>query len=372
MPKHKVLFVISTLKFGGAEKQTIDLINHLDTSRIETTLCYLEREEYLKEELISTQVSRLHCLEKKNKIDFGVLKKLQEVISEIKPEIIISVDPYPGLYAHMARFFSPNHFRIIQIVHSTISPNLYYDIIIRLLYRHLINRSDNVVFVCKNQMDYWINHYGIRPQICRYVFNGIDTDHFTDVHSSMNVSQIRQSLGFNQSDILLCMCASFRPEKRHVDLIDAGRLLIDKGYQVRLLLVGDGVERKHIERHMQKTGMATSVAITGFQRDVRPYIAASDVVVMPSTETFSIAILEAMAMGKPIIASNIGGASEQVLDGLNGFLFPAGDIEALADKLEIMIERKLFRAMGERSRSLVVDRFTSRQMVDHYQELLSL
>jgi glycosyltransferase involved in cell wall biosynthesis len=156
-----------------------------------------------------------------------------------------------------------------------------------------------------------------------------------------------------------------------MDLVDAAKMLIEKGHSIKLLLVGDGVERKKIEEHAKHCNMVNNLIITGFQQDVRPYILASDIVIMPSVaETFSIAILEAMALGKPIVSSNIGGASEQVIDGENGYLFPAGNINALAAKIEIIIEKNLFQSMGKKSRSLVVAKFTSQQMVANYKKLL--
>jgi Glycosyltransferase len=221
-------------------------------------------------------------------------------------------------------------------------------------------------------MDYWKSHYGIRPEICQYIYNGIDTDYFKNGNSLRDNLKIRSSLGIKESDICLCTCASLRAEKRHVDLIDAAKILIKKGHSIKLLLVGDGVERKNIEMHAKRLDVVNTLVITGFQKDVRPYILASDVVIMPSSavETFSIAILEAMALGKPIVSSNIGGASEQVSDGVNGFLFPAGNINALAEKIKFIIEKNLFQSMGRESRSLVVEKFTSQQMVENYQKLL--
>jgi len=373
MGKKKILFLISTLQFGGAEKQTIDLVNHLDSSKIKINLCYLLRDAPLKDTINENQISGLHCLDKKSKIDFSVFRRLRKIIKLTQPDVVVCVDPYPGLYAHMARTFSKRTFNIIQIVHSTIMPNLYDEFVTRILYRHILNRSNKVVFVCKNQMDYWISHFGISPAICQFIYNGIDTDYFNDCDLAPASLRLRSTLGIKQSDICLCISASFRPEKRHVDLIEAAKMLIEKGHSVKLLLVGDGLTRKSIEMHAKQCNMVNNLIITGFQQDVRPYILASDIVVMPSVavETFSIAILEAMSLGKAIVASDIGGASEQIMDGENGFLFPAGNINALAEKIEIIIEKNLFQSMGKKSRSLVVEKFTTQQMVENYQRLFN-
>jgi len=162
-----------------------------------------------------------------------------------------------------------------------------------------------------------------------------------------------------------------RPEKRHVDLIDAGKILIEKGLPIKILIVGDGPERENIKKHIKQLGTEKNVTITGFQHDVRPYVAISDIVTLASvTETFSMAILEAMALGKAIVAPDIGGLSEQVIHGKNGFVFPPGDVKALAERLFTMITQNLIEPMGKKSRSLVCDKFTLNRMVDGYENLL--
>jgi glycosyltransferase involved in cell wall biosynthesis len=156
-----------------------------------------------------------------------------------------------------------------------------------------------------------------------------------------------------------------------MDLIEAGRLLRDKGLPVKILIVGDGSERSAIEQHIRNRQMQDCVVITGFQQDVRPYVALSDIFALCSaTETFSISILEAMAMGKAIVAPAIGGVPEQVVHGKNGLLFPPGDVTALADCLATIITKGTSEAMGLESRALVRDRFSVEQMVTSYENLL--
>ena len=105
---------------------------------------------------------------------------------------------------------------------------------------------------------------------------------------------------------------------------------------------------------------------------MRPSTAGSDLfVIASSSETFSIAILEAMALGKAIVSSNIGGASEQIVDGLNGFLYPPGDVDALAKCLEKIIITKSGSAMGKRSFELVRKQFTVEHMVEQYETLFN-
>jgi glycosyltransferase involved in cell wall biosynthesis len=175
--------------------------------------------------------------------------------------------------------------------------------------------------------------------------------------------EYRERLGIKKAEIVVCIVAALRPEKKHVLLLDAVNILNQRGIPVRILIVGDGPERNNIEKHMKQIGIKPNVIITGFQSDVRPYISLSDIIVMSSnSETFSIAILEAMALGKPIIAPDIGGIAEQVIHGENGFLFLSGDVEGLANNIEMLISQNLFESMGEASRRMVCEKFTIDQL----------
>ena len=100
-------------------------------------------------------------------------------------------------------------------------------------------------------------------------------------------------------------------------------------------------------------------------------LAASDVVALCSvTETFSLSAIEAMALGRPVVHSDVGGASEMIVPGRNGFLFRVGDTQELAHKLAILADRAVSRRMGDNARALVVSRFSESAMVDQYERLL--
>jgi glycosyltransferase involved in cell wall biosynthesis len=106
---------------------------------------------------------------------------------------------------------------------------------------------------------------------------------------------------------------------------------------------------------------------------VRPFVAAADAVVLCSetVETFSLAALEAMALGKPVVLSEIGGAAEMIRPGENGFLFPVGDTGALVDRLARLVDHRERERMGSRARAKVQALFSETTMVDRYEQLLA-
>ena len=146
------------------------------------------------------------------------------------------------------------------------------------------------------------------------------------------------------------------------------------GYEsipARALIIGDGPMRAAIEARARKRAVENEVVITGFQRDVRPYIAACDVMTLCSfTESFSLAAIEAMASGKPVVHSDVGGASEMIFPGRNGYLFPVGDTRALVGKLAILADREIATTLGRNAGLAVEALFSEKSMVDRYEKTL--
>ena len=162
------------------------------------------------------------------------------------------------------------------------------------------------------------------------IHNGVDPEHWRSPGAEAR-TRMRRVLGLADGDYAVGMCAVFRPEKNHLQLVEAIAQLRARGMPARALLIGDGPMRPAIEARARDLGIAGDVLIAGFHQDVRPLLAASDAMALPSTsvETFSLAALEAMALGRPVVLSEIGGAAEMVRPEENGFLFPAHDTPAL-------------------------------------------
>jgi glycosyltransferase involved in cell wall biosynthesis len=174
-------------------------------------------------------------------------------------------------------------------------------------------------------------------------------------------------------DYVIGICAALRPEKAHGDYLRAIAGLRARGTPARGLIIGDGPQRPDVERQIQMLGLDRHVTITGMQNDVRPYIVACDVMTLTShsVETFSLAALESMAMRKPVVMTDIGGAREQVEHGVNGLLYRHGDIDALITNLMELSNVALRDRMASDSLERVTRCFSLPTMIDAYTEALS-
>ena len=202
---------------------------------------------------------------------------------------------------------------------------------------------------------------GISPSKCIVIYNGIDPD----IKPSLSRDEVMKKWGVSDNDILIGTAGSFIKRKRFEDLIKAISTASNKTrHRIKCIIVGEGPERNNLIEDAKRERLDGKVIFTGFQPDAISLINAMDIFVLPSEkEGFPRVILEAMLMGKPVIASNVTGSSELVVNGETGFLVTAGEPKMLADAILKLIEMpELRKQMGEKARERVIRNFS----VDRY------
>jgi glycosyltransferase involved in cell wall biosynthesis len=135
--------------------------------------------------------------------------------------------------------------------------------------------------------------------------------------------------------------------------------------------VGDGPLRSHLEKLSQELGLASKVIFSGEQRDVGPYLSTFDVFALSSnTEGLSLSICEAMALGKPVVATDVGGNQELVEDGRTGLLVPIGDAQGLAEAIiRLLQDPDTAWSMGQRGKEKIIAQLGLERYVNEYQSL---
>lgn len=369
-----ILLVVNSLCFGGAEKHAVTLLNTLDTERFHLSLAYLKDDVSLLPQLqIERAPGGVFSCQVTRKIDWPAARRLAAHIQEQDVDIIVCTNTYSLLYAWLAQLCTGRlgkaRPRIVEVFHSTML-GTFEDEMQMLFYRPWILACDCLVYVCHNQRRYW-RRRALRARGDTVIYNGVDVNYFFDGYSQQEKADRRRLHGFTDSDIVVGLCAAMRPEKQHGDLLQAVARLRNEGVPVTCLLIGDGPQRAVIDDMMAALHLQHCVRVTGFVTDVRPDIAICDVMAITShcVETFSIAALEAMALAKPMVMTDIGGAREQVTPGTNGYLYPPGDIDALAAILHTLQDPFLRRSMAIQARATVVEHFSLDRMVSAYAQL---
>ncbi|MEK7329608.1 MAG: glycosyltransferase family 4 protein [Candidatus Eisenbacteria bacterium] len=225
----------------------------------------------------------------------------------------------------------------------------------RTLTRRELQRADAVTAVCGAVADSLVRDYGVERARVRVVPNGADLP--DEEREWPAARRLRDDLGVGQFRPLWVCAARLEEQKGHAVLLDALALLKARGLDFIVVLAGEGSLRADLERRAAAAGVAERVRFAGQVETVGPLLLAADACVLPSLwEGLPLSLLEALARGRPTVASQVGGVPEVIEDGVTGRLVPAGDAAALAAVLEDFhrrpdAARRLGRAGAERVRA---------------------
>jgi N-acetyl-alpha-D-glucosaminyl L-malate synthase BshA len=206
------------------------------------------------------------------------------------------------------------------------------------------------------------------------IYNFIDAEYY---HRQPN-ENLRREIAPNGEKIILHI-STFRPVKRIMDCIEVVARMHDREngsdsqFAVKLVMCGDGPERQEAEKLASDRGISDAVLFAGKQPQavIRDYLSIADLLLLTSqSESFGLVALEAMACEVPVVATRVGGVPEVVEEGETGFLFPVGDVEAMADAaILILNDPQTARRMGKRGRELAIERFTDDKIIPQYEAL---
>lgn len=206
---------------------------------------------------------------------------------------------------------------------------------------------------------------GIAALKIHTLYNAVDVDHFDPDRPARPARSLRSEFGIPTGSPLIGIAARMNPWKGQTEVIGAVSLLRDTFPDLHLIVVGADVPemRARFEQQARAGGVARQVHFAGFRQDVRPFLRELDLFVHPShREPFGLAIAEAMAMRKAVVACGTGGVPEIITHGLDGWLVEEGSASAVATAIRhLLADRDLCRGIGERARETIRARFTPRR-----------
>ena len=364
------LFVTGSLVHGGAERHSITLMNRLAERGHECHAVYVKNDPSQLDRIRLRGEGSVKCLDASRYMDFSALGFFKEHLLKLRPSVVVAANAYALMYATLAVRWARLGAPILVTWHSTKLLGLKEQLQM-LAYRAFFRAATCAVFVSERQRRYWKRRLLWSPRN-EVIHNGVDTEQFSESWNTEARVRTRASLGLEEGDFVVGLSAVLRPEKNPLQLVDAVARLRRRRVPARALFIGDGEMRAAVEARAREHGIGGEVLVTGLQQDVRPWLAACDVVALCSfTEAFSLAAIEAMAMAKPVVHADVGGAAEMIVPGWNGFLFPVGDTEALVGRLALLADRETAERMGRRAREAAVTSFSERRMVERYASTLA-
>ncbi len=368
----KVFFFLDSFHIGGMHKQILYLVKHLNKEVFEPIMCTQVSAGGLRAEYEKVGC-KLYNLRWKNKFDISTVYRLVKILEIEKPHIIFITQAQNFLYYRLARLFwhrkivQIGSFRAMTFWKGHLKKYLQYiDTIISKWFYY----SSDYITVNSNMLNI---HYSNIIKVnsskpIRTIYNGSDFDFVI----SKQPEVVRQEMNISMDDIFIIMVARLDPWKDFITLFEAAQIVISKNKRARFLIVGNGIIKNYLEQMILQMGLKDNVFLVGEKNDIYNYINAADISVLSTNgEGFSNTILESMVLGKPIIATNVGGNSELIgLNSESGLLVPPRSPHLFADAILTLMKNEVLRKeIGKSARERIYPICNINNYISSYEKL---
>jgi glycosyltransferase involved in cell wall biosynthesis len=356
----RILHLSSARSIGGGERHLADLANALAGRGHEVHVAVAPHSP-LRAELGAVPENNLITLPLRNALDVRSAQALARLVQRREIEIV---------HAHMARDYPLASYATRRSTAARLVITRHVLFPLNRLHAWTLSHVSRVIAVSRAVARSLEAQHIFSTEKIIVITNGIDTRRYDAASGGFDREAFRLGLGVGPERLLVGTVGELNRLKGHEEFLRAAQLLAHSFPAVDFIIAGEdssrtGEHRARIEKLVAELGLQTRVRLTGWLETVAPLLGALDVFVSAShTESFGLAIVEAMASGLPVVATMTEGAQEIVEDGASGLLVPVGDTEALADTLARLLSDAAMRErMGARARLAAQERFGLEQMV---------
>lgn len=357
----RVLHLISSGGFYGAENVVIELALALKRLNCEVVIGVFQNRHHPNTEIAET--ARLHGLEValfecRGRLDFGTVRAIRKFISERELDILHTHGYKANIYGYRAA--KSTRAGLVATAHNWPGKSP----ILRLyafLDRVILRWFDNICVVSSSVADA-LRRLHVPSEKITVVENGIDIGHF-----SGGRPVLREELGLGENP-LVGFVGRLAPEKGLEHLLHAAAGVLNTLPVAKFILAGEGPKRLALEKLARQLGIEKSVIFLGRRSDLASIYASFDVFVLPSLrEGMPLAVLEAMAAKRPVVATRVGAIPTMVKDQQTGLLVDAGDITGLQSAISLLLGRRdLCRTFGQSGHEVAKTLFSSDSMAKNY------
>jgi glycosyltransferase involved in cell wall biosynthesis len=372
----KLLFVIDNLEFGGGERVFAQIINGLSPEQYEICLAS-NPGGGLYQSLINKDVCCIP-LDFSKRANPALIFKLIKIIKDKKIDIVHGQGARAEFYARITARLAGG----TKYVSTIAMPVEGYDVgLFRKAIYFVLDRAtdkyvDRFIVVSDVLRNTLITKRHIPTEKVTKIYNGIEIEHYDPERIDASRNEVRHELRLNEKTTIVGAIGRLVWQKGFEYLIRSFPEVLKSCPDAQLLLVGDGSLRANLEVLSESLGMKDKIIFAGFRSDIKEVLAGMDILVIPSLlEGFPVVTLEAMAMAKPIVATDIDGLREQIIDGESGILLPPKDPNALATSIvKLLNDPQLAVRMGSNARKLVEREFPLEKIImethEVYQSLM--
>jgi glycosyltransferase involved in cell wall biosynthesis len=365
----RVLVIVDDLRVSGAQRQIAEEARALDPSRVVFSVLALAAPPGpslapgIENSGVPVAVLPGHGL-----LDPRRLGRLTRLIRRTRPDIVHTQLTYANILgltaARLARCPS------VASLQNVTTNQTRMDGPKRTLERLALRLADRTLVVAEGARDETRRSFRLPPGRIDVLPNAIDLDRLELPHG-FDRHEARRQLGGTTDGPLICVIARLTPDKGHALLIEAASRLVSRYPGARYVFVGTGVEQERLQTLAHDLGLGETVRFLGVRDDVPQIVGASDLFVLPSlNEGLSLAMLEAMAIGTPVVVTDVGGAPDVVEPGHTGWIVPPGQPTQLAAAIdEALRDPDRASALARRAQQLVRSEFAVAKHVERLEAI---
>lgn len=363
--KLAVCQLLHGLPVGGAEMLAYRLAQRLSGEYRFMFLCL----DTLGElgEALRAQGFPVWVLDRRPGLDWRCVLRISRILREERIDVVHAHQYTPFFYAAVARSLGSGT-PICFTEHGRHQPD--FPRRKRIVFNRLaLRQRDRVIGVGETVRQALIVNEGISPTRVGVIYNGIDLASFASEGTDREA--VRREIGVDPGDFVVVQVARLDYLKDHPTAIRAIAKAAARNSHIRLILVGEGPERARIEAEVNRLRVGGYVRMLGLRRDVRRILAAADAFLLTSvSEGIPLTLIEAMAAGRPVVSTRVGGVPEVIVEAETGLLAPSGGETLLAEALlQLAADPGLQARMGEAGRQRAYNLFSEEQMHAGYQKL---
>ncbi|RJQ24498.1 MAG: glycosyltransferase [Peptococcaceae bacterium] len=359
----KVLHVISDTNIGGAGRHLLAFLQYYDRSRLEVrVLCPPGSRLAGRCLAAGVEVITRSCLSGEKSFDLRGLAGLAALIKKYRIQVVHTHASFTGrLAARLAGVPC-----VVYTKHRLDWERPQKGIRGRLL-NYLDRTACHRVIAVSRAVKESLLKSGMPEARVEVIYNGIDVGGFRE---RARPGRLREELSAG-ADRVVGIIGRLEPEKGHSIFLQAAAQVLKVRNNVTFVVVGTGSLAGELKNMARDLGIETKVLFTGLREDIPELLSVMDVVALPSlTEAFPLSLIESMCLGRPCIASSVGGISEIIENEKNGLLVSPGDAAALAEKIIFLLSNpEQARAMGVRAAALVEKKFDAGLMAEKITDL---
>lgn len=357
--KQKIMYVILSLNFGGAEKVVVNTVKQLDKSTYHPIIACLDEKGELANELESLGIN-IRVFNRKAGLDIGLFFRIARFIINNNIDLIHTHNIEALFYAGTAAKLAKR-----PVVHTQHDPQLTFSLKRKIKVLLISLGVKKIVAVSKDIESVYRNSFRIRNNKLLTILNGIDTSLYPE---RAIVQKLKDDCNIKTADLVVGTVARFADVKDLFTLIDSFIRVYEKRKDVHLVMAGDGPLAQELKDYASKSIVSQRIHFLGYRSDIINVLSTFDIFINCSlSEGLSMTILEAMACRLPIVATAVGGNRELVENNINGKLVPTRDPSALSKAIFEIIPIK--KKLGFASYYTIKDKYSLSSMVENYESI---